>query len=165
MREERWLLWVARHTGSWSCPSPVVADGVVHVAGGYLYGVDAETGEVRWTFEEGQGFPACPTVADGVVYVWNADGFFYAVDARTGEQLWRSEIGWTSSAPAVADGVVAVGALDEFSPGAIYALDAESGKVIWQYDLRWASPTVADGVVYVTSGGSLYAFRAGDPTE
>ena len=45
----------------------------------------------------------------------------------------------------------------------IWALDASTGAILWSYatgDTSYSSPAVANGVVYVGSYGSVYAFHA-----
>jgi outer membrane protein assembly factor BamB len=63
------------------------------------------------------------------------------------------------SAPAVADGVVYVGSLDQ----KVYALDARTGALLWEYatgDWVESSPAVANGMVFIGSfDHNLYAFR------
>jgi outer membrane protein assembly factor BamB len=52
-----------------------------------------------------------------VVYVGSDDGNVYALDAASGTKKWAYPIGGMDSSPAVADGVVYVGALG----GGVYA--------------------------------------------
>ena len=62
---------------------------------------------------------------------------------------------------AVANGVVYVGSQDAH----LYALNASTGALLWQYTTAgvvFSSPMVANGMVYVCSGGvglDLYAFQ------
>ena len=64
------------------------------------------------------------------------------------------------SSPAVANGIVYVGADDNN----LYALNASAGTTIWTYGttgLVDSSPAIANGVVYVGSeDDSVYAFGA-----
>jgi outer membrane protein assembly factor BamB len=64
------------------------------------------------------------------------------------------------SSPAVANGIVYVGALDTN----VYAFNANTGALIWSFPTVgevFQSPAVANGVVYVgTFGGLLYALNA-----
>ena len=49
------------------------------------------------------------------------DNYLYAEDAESGGLLWHYETGdWVISSPAVVDGVVYVGSVDNY----LYALDA-----------------------------------------
>ena len=96
--------------------------------------------------------------ADGVVYA-TAGQSVDALNASTGALLWTFATRDNSgSSPAVANGVVYVGA----NFGTLYALDATSGAQLWSAHLihYGNSPAVANGVVYVTSNQELYALNA-----
>jgi outer membrane protein assembly factor BamB len=74
------------------------------------------------------------------------------LDEATGNEEWAVNIGgWSTSTPAIHEGVVFIGSDD----GNVYALDAAaSGAVLWTYSTGasvWAAPAVADGKVYVGS--------------
>ena len=122
--------------------SPTVVDGSVYVGNnsGFLYAIDAETGEQEWRFDEPEDWiTAAPTYAGGTVYVgtgWNGfDTDVYAVDAETGEQEWSFEAnGEVGSSATVADGTVYVGShLTEQADGNSVVpmaelADAETGR-------------------------------------
>jgi outer membrane protein assembly factor BamB len=148
--------------------SPVVADGIVYFGSGdgYLYALDAATGDLRWKFKTGDVVHASPAYVNGVVFVGSWDSYFYAVDAKTGNEKWRfhggedplihNQVGFQSS-PAVIDGTVYTGCRD----AQVYALDAATGKEKWRFDnaLSWVitSPAVTKGkVFFATSDSSLY---------
>lgn len=148
--------------------SPVVADGVVYFGSGdgYLYALNAATGDLHWKFKTGDVVHASPAYVSGVVFVGSWDSYFYAVDAKTGKEKWRfhggedplihNQVGFQSS-PAVIDGTVYTGCRD----AQVYALDAATGKEKWRFDnaLSWVitSPAVARGkVFFATSDSSLY---------
>ncbi len=156
-------------------PSPTVVDGVVYVGSKYpcLYAIDAGTGEQKWCFKYPANLPwveSSAAVANGTVYVGSSDWFkVNAVDAATGELRWDfTTKGDPWSSPAVADGVVYIGA----TGGLLYALDAATGAEKWTVrteaalktvDIRFeggvvSSPTVVDGIVYFGGlDGKLYA--------
>ena len=80
-------------------------------------------------------------------------------DRSTGDLLWTYPSTPNSSSPAVANGVVYIGSLDDN----VYALNASTGAELWSYatglPIVCASPAVANGVVYVGSlDGRVYAF-------
>lgn len=148
--------------------SPVIVQGTVYFGSGdgYLYALDAASGELKWKFKTGDVIHASPAYADGVLYVGSWDSFFYAVDAATGKEKWRfhggedpvihNQVGFQSSA-AVVDGVVYVGCRDSN----VYALDAATGKEKWRFnnEMSWviSSPAVTQGkVFFATSDSSLY---------
>lgn len=113
--------------------------------------------------------PAAPAIVGNTVYYACRDRF-YALDAETGRVLWRYPTDQPLDAqfrttPAVADGVVYVGATDSN----LYALSATSGRHLWSFRAQGAilsPPTVVDGVVYFgSSDGRVYALNAktGEP--
>ncbi len=55
-----------------------------------MYALDAESGELLWTFEADSDLSPPPLVVGGVVFVENLDNV-YALDAAMGKELWRSE--------------------------------------------------------------------------
>jgi hypothetical protein len=113
---------------------------------------------------------APPAVAQGTVYV-GAGGDFVARDAGTGILQWTAHTDASiHSSPAVVDGVVYVASWKDFTANRnrLYAFDAAgttncsgSPKVctpLWTADLGFpqnSAPTVANGVVYVTTGGEF----------
>ena len=123
-----------------------------------------------------------PAVASGIVYMGSYDGNLYAFSAKATSNcaglpticspLWTAATGGQiQSSPAVASGIVYVGSND----GKLYAFSAAgmsgcSGaprtcSPLWTATPAVgqpvaSSPAVADGVVYVGSSDSLYAFSA-----
>jgi outer membrane protein assembly factor BamB len=84
----------------------------------------------------------------------------YALDAATGAVKWTAITGGAvESSPAVANGVVYIGAWDDHT---VYALDAGSGATLWTKTTGgyiYPSPAVANGVLYIGSGDAkMYAF-------
>ena len=137
---------------------------------GYVYALDAASGEVSWRFEAGASyysspFPAggsyysspFPTVVDGAVYVGSADGNVYALDAGSGELHWRFEAeDEVSVHQAVVDGTVYATS----AGGHVYALDADTGELHWRYSIGLRShPYLAiSGMIFVGGGrGTLHA--------
>ncbi|HVT39773.1 MAG TPA: PQQ-binding-like beta-propeller repeat protein [Gemmatimonadaceae bacterium] len=145
------------------------AGAVIFGAGdGNVYALDAATGKERWHVHTEGRVRSSPAIDRGRIFVGSADGVLYALDAATGATAWRYRTEGASlsskdygfdrrtiqSSPAVADGIVFVGARDGF----LYAVDAATGKLRWRADnkVSWvnASPAIADGVVYsATSDG------------
>jgi len=146
--------------------SPAVADGTVYVRGGDddVYALDATDGSEQWRYGTGSGISS-PTVTDSTIYVVEY-GNVYALDATDGTEQWHYETrSAVLSSPAVADGTVYVGSVDDH----VYALDATDGTEQWQFEIGddvESSPAVADGTVYVGSDdGNVYALDATDGTE
>lgn len=166
---------VDTRTSTANC-SPVVVDGVVYTGStgepGYLYALDAETGEERWSYETPGFVTSAPAVRDNVLYVGTWGRRVYAIDIADGTERWTTDIGHRvgRSSPAVSDGRVILGTMgdgpmvvtgeteeDDFQACAIVALDTETGGELWRYDEFGrkenieASPAVADATAYVGS--------------
>jgi hypothetical protein len=145
--------------------------------------------QLDWTADTGRTHSyTSPVVADGTVYYTGSGQLdAYAVGCASGGRsctpLWQSAdvdaLGWQIQySPAVANGVVYVGAGGEYSGRTeldAFAVGCTSGggscMPLWraQVGASWGvldigSPTVANGVVYVGSSegaaGKLYAFAA-----
>jgi outer membrane protein assembly factor BamB len=126
---------------------------------GYMYSIDANTGDLIWDRQLELPVGSSPAVGGGKVYVGSNDNFVYCLDADVGSLVWRFETqGPVLSSPAVADGKVFVGSDDGF----VYAIDRSSGIALWSYktdNFVRSSPAVSDGKVFVGSDdGYLYAF-------
>lgn len=81
----------------------------------------------------------------------------------TNDILWIYDTNSTvSSSPAIADGILYVGAVDSN----LYAIDALDGSLVWTFNTSgpiYSSPAVADGNVYFLSDfpdGNLYSLDA-----
>lgn len=158
----------------WS--SPAVADGTLYVGSydGYLYALDADSGERRWRYRTGDRIDGSPAVANGTVYVGSFDRNVYALDADTGEERWiHGTRGIVRSSPTVHDGVVYIGAFcrdEECSAfydvqwparGYLYAFDADTGVVRWRYETGdgvITKPAVTEETVWFgSSDNAVYA--------
>lgn len=194
--EERWIYGTKGIVRS----SPTVRDGTVYFGAhcraeecgayydvqwpevGYVYAIDAETGDLRWRYETGDGVVSSPAVDGETVYVGSSDNALYAIDAFTGETRWRYETDASiMSSPVYVDGRLYVGTVGS----GVYAIDAEDGEARWKYDadkqlddgidlsaVITGTPTVCDGTVYVGSivpgdevYGELHAISAADGTR
>ena len=141
--------------------APAVANGIVYCTvvlygnnrSGRVYALNAATGTVLWAQALGaEGYPASPTVANGIIYVPSEDQNIYAFNAYSGAPIWKYKTtGFPSDAAAVANGVLYVGA------DYLYALNAADGTLLWKSDFILGygdgfTGVVANGVVY--TGGS-----------
>ena len=155
----------------------VVGD-VLYIGGGdgLVRALSTSDGSEIWRFRtegvdldaESAGFDrtqiqASPAVVDGTVYIGSRDAFLYALDASTGEERWRRDDGsaWVVSSVAVSGDRLFNG---RSSSGNFRGVDRHDGEELWVQNARGAvftSPTVADGLVYVASGGGwMWAYDA-----
>jgi outer membrane protein assembly factor BamB len=152
--------------------SSAVANGhvVFGSVDGMLYSLDARTGREQWRYRAGGRVYSSPAIAGGTVFVGSQDGVVHAVDVNTGKLTWRFETegkklesaDWgfdrttIQSSPAVANGMVYIGARNGF----LYALDAATGAERWRFDhkVSWVntSPAVSDGLVYAASSDGRF---------
>src|SRR5207237_5770600 len=80
----KWKFKTERVIEAWFS-SPTVSGDTAYFGSddGYLYALNALTGELKWKFKTGDVVYSSTAVADGAVYVGSHDGYLYAVDART----------------------------------------------------------------------------------
>jgi outer membrane protein assembly factor BamB len=141
---------------------------------GTVYGIDAGTGRIRWTYHASGAVKGAIAYANGNVYFADYAGRAYAVRASNGHQIWAvatngAQDGFGSgnfySSPAVAFGRVYIGNTD----GRVYSFAAATGQLAWATATGayvYSSPAVADipglgPTVYIGSyDGNLYAFNA-----
>ncbi|MBW1876978.1 MAG: PQQ-like beta-propeller repeat protein [Deltaproteobacteria bacterium] len=150
----------------------------------FIYGLDRESGEVRWRFRTLDQTWSSPAVdaESARLYIGNNNlvgigGNVFALDGATGEQEWASgeSLGSVAASPLLADGRVYVGGFD----GYLRAYDAVDGEPMWAFGARdhlYASPgrlsdgtmvqPAADGTVYALdphSGSVVWAFDTPEP--
>ena len=149
--------------------SPAVAHGRIYAGttGGYLYALDAHSGELRWRYDAGSDLMFSPAVDDDTVYIGSADGHLHAVAADTGEQRWRYAmerrlLTWppfARGAPgfhaALHDGVVYVAGRH----GRLHGIDVATGEQVRELDTGAddTPPAVRDGVLYTGDDGEVIA--------
>jgi outer membrane protein assembly factor BamB len=165
-------LWT-RSTGGIVRSSPTVAGGTVFVGThcrssecaifydedfpkeGYVYALDADSGDVIWRYETGDEVLSTPAVDSSVVYVGSSDRNVHAVDRSTGERSWAYETGGPIyGSPVLSGGRVYVGSNSDN----VYALDADTGDLAWEFDpqasVLTGSPAVCDDSLYIGGGVS-----------
>jgi polyvinyl alcohol dehydrogenase (cytochrome) len=171
--------------GLTSNAQPTIAAGRVFVGSdnGYLYSLDARTGCVYWSFQNGSIIRNSPSVGpvsgreptQYAVFFGDGHANVYALDARTGRQLWKTKVDPHFVARITAGTkfyrgrlFVPVSSSEEFASGnagyscctargSVVALDANTGKQIWK---AWVVPeepkpwkTQANGVVLYRPAG------------
>lgn len=154
---ELWATEVGRENASGQPGRPAVHDGTVYV-GWWPHGAeayDAETGERRWQQEVDGDVVCSPTATDERILFPDTTGVT-ALDPEEGTEQWRFDHGGNvtnAGAVAVADGTMFV--VSDTEAQLLHAVDVTTGEAKWQTEgvAREATPVVADGVVYLASGG------------
>lgn len=160
-------------TGDSVYSSPHAQDGMVYFgsADHHVYAADAKTGSVKWKQKTGGAVLAGPNVAGGVVCVGSTDTKIYGLDAATGSVRWNVQGHNMYQSKVATDGQhFFVGGWDN----RFRCIDAETGREIWALKLgksarsnvfsafspAIASPTVGEGIVYVsTNDGILHGLE------
>ncbi len=157
---------------------PVVVQGrviVFHRVGNeaVVEALDAHDGGRLWrfavpndyqdSFGMDDGPRACPTVADGRVFVHGAEGMVHALDFSTGRLLWSYDTVKETGSPqgffgracaplVVGDKVIVTpGGRTSEGPAAVIALKAADGSLVWQAledEAGYASPMLHEGTVF-----------------
>ena len=146
--------------------SPAVADGVVYVGArdGFLYALDAATGQLRWRVDHKVSWViTTPAVSEHTIFAGSSDAHFVQAVDTTGRELWRVNTDvpvWSS--PAIAGNLVFFGD----GAGRVHAVDRRSGTERWMFrsgSTVFSSPAVAGRlVIFGSTDGSVYALRADD---
>ena len=76
-------VWSFETAGPVSTSSPAVTDKAVYIGStdGYLYSLDAQTGELRWKFHTGASVVSSPVIWNDMVFVGSRDHKLYALQA------------------------------------------------------------------------------------
>jgi len=153
---------------------PVVHDGVVYLAMGQdpahgqgqgrLYAIDpGGHGDVTrrrrlWENTDVGRVIACPIVDQGLVYVADYNGEVHCIDAATGTRLWVHDLlAGVWGAALLANDKLYVG--DEDGMMTVFRAGPQK-KVLATMDMDapiWSVPSVADGVLYVSTARRLVA--------
>jgi len=147
--------------------APLVENGVVYIGSDNdsLYALNAVTGGLIWRASADATLAqSTPTISNGVLYIGAESGSLFAFDAATGTQKWKALAGASVyDQPFVYNNTVYVTA----DNGNLYAVNAQTGAAGWNIPQMYANGSgaiVANGVLYVGTGGSRY-FYALDPAN
>jgi outer membrane protein assembly factor BamB len=150
-------------------------DGVVYDCGKDMYEValDLRTGKLLWSynFDADSGpVPVATSVADlvGDTLYEAYNGYVYSMNATTGTVNWRTatQVGMVLDSPVISgapgDQVLFIGDLS----GNVWAYRISDGTLVWSKalgDKVIASAAVADGLLVMASGTTLYGFTPSTP--
>lgn len=98
---------------------------------GTVYALDANSGDVIWSYRTDGKIFSTPAVGGGIVVVGSTDGNVYGLDLTNGKKKWAFKCGKSVlGSPVIYAGKIFIGASDN----CFRALDLKSGKLLWQYD-------------------------------
>lgn len=143
--------------------TPMIVDGVVYVGNmkwseTEFFAINANDGEIIWSFPLDEYVVPSAAVADGMVFFGDRSlpDNFHALNITTGSEVWSySASNGMHSSPAVSDGMVFFGSMIAGSERkSVYALDEFTGAEIWTLvvgtgSATASSPVVYDGIVYI----------------
>lgn len=158
----------------------IVGASTLGVQTAYLYALNATDGTEAWPpipLGSGSAGVSSPVVFDGVIYVGNGSGsgpdacppeghWLNAISAETGDVLWQAQIIDPNecrkdvlSSPAVTQDTVIVGTGGSCSTcPTVFAFERLTGALKWSAlvfaPYIYPAPSIADGIVYVNSGGA-----------
>jgi outer membrane protein assembly factor BamB len=124
--------------------------------------LNATTGAVVWTTLTKGPMIFNGAYSDGMFFRGGTDdNTMYCFNATTGQIIWTytpqgDDDGYFVTGPAIGYGMV----YEMNKDGYFYALDMQTGSLVWKYKgpdstLLWPGmPSIADGMVYVTTGES-----------
>ncbi len=169
--------------GQWSSPAYGSVDGthqaVFPGGDGWLYALDARTGDLLWKFDcnppdavwklGGAGtrnnLIATPVIYDNSVFIGVGQdpehgagiGHLYRIDARQRGDITQSGLMWHLGGDAFGRTMSTCAIRDDLLyaadlGGFFYCIDARDGSLLWQHDLEaavWGSPMIVDGKVYI----------------
>lgn len=142
--------------------APVLLGPLLVVAGedGTITGLDAATGDERWTRQIGGAVEAPLTGVDDRVLVGSSGGKVVVLSSADGQVIHEINArGPVKRSPAIADGTAYIAA----DSGVVTAFDIMSGEVDWMLDLaaddsvtlsepEVSTPAYSDGMLYVVRG-------------
>jgi outer membrane protein assembly factor BamB len=144
--------------------SPLVYQDRVYIGAGdgYMYVLDAKTGNQQFRIRTARSITSSPTVVDDVLYFGSNDGVLYAVNPNTGEPIWKplyNAGNSINSAPVIANGLIFVTTNDNTLHAAVQANGRFRWKQHFPYRVEADSIVFADNTLYVPGGPKLYALQ------
>jgi outer membrane protein assembly factor BamB len=149
--------------------TPVVANGLVIVTGGYpsggrpIYAI-RPGGTIAWRLENGSPYTPTPVVYDGVLYILRDNGVLTTHDVKTGARIYQQRIatgtGGFSASPVVADGKLYFASED----GDVFVVRAgRTFELLGRNamgQLCMATPAISGDLLLVRTRTTLYAIGA-----
>ena len=124
---------------------------------------DASKDHVRWSWKRGLPYVSSPLCYHGRVWFLQAGGLVSALDAATGKPIIDrarlSDRGEYYLSPVGAAGHVLAGSAE----GTLYVIGADAPELVVEQTITFdeelfATPAVLDGIIYLRTKGTLWAF-------
>jgi outer membrane protein assembly factor BamB len=150
--DQRWRFDIpgnARLKGIRSSPAADSGTVVFGADDGSVYGLNAETGALRWKTDTGAPVSASPLIDNGKVFIGNRAGTVFAISQSTGTLAWRANAGAGVFGNAVPAGTLVIFGT---SSGNVLAYQRADGARVWSADAGGpvnAGGAVAGFVMYV----------------
>jgi outer membrane protein assembly factor BamB len=155
------------HESSGTDGPQVVGDYLLFGSDLQIHAVRASGGEAVWDAQLGNGSFSFPAVEGKTLYVGALDGKFYAIDLRTGAVLWSyaANAGVIEGSITLSRGTAFYGTTCFCGGvgGYVIAVDLVTHTELWRAPVPTqirATPSIAGGLIYITSYDGLYAFNA-----
>lgn len=92
--------------------SPAITDKLIVIGSRdkHVYGIDRQSGELKWSFQTRAAVDSSPVVAGKNVYFGSKDKNIYGVSLETGEEVWKYPARQSvTGSPAIAEGFLVIG--------------------------------------------------------
>jgi outer membrane protein assembly factor BamB len=133
---------------------------------GYIYCLDAATGDLLSEYKTGDKIWGTPTVADNTLYIGSFDKTLYALNTDGLSLKWSFQAeGSIIAKPLVANGTVYIGSFDRN----LYAINAANGALKWKFMANnwfWTQPIIVNDTLYAGClDGFIYILKADTGAE
>jgi outer membrane protein assembly factor BamB len=87
------IVWIFDQAEAGFETNPLVVNGLLYAGSrdGWMYALDADTGNLLWSYETGGPILFSAAYRDGVIYFASNDAHAYALDADDGSLVWKSD--------------------------------------------------------------------------
>jgi len=172
--EAFWCEGLVASRGDLSYSSPVVADGVCLVQGGYvgpsiglrLGGEGDVTGSRRiWHHPELMSNCGSGVFAGGAVFIPDMDGFLYCIEPKSGEALWRRRISRGGTWGSVVSAGGRLYLMNQKGTTYVFAPRSEELELLAENPLGEttnATPAVAGGRIFLRTHEAIYCIADAD---
>jgi len=141
--------------------TPVVHNGNVYLGNlqGRFFSINAESGELNWSFSGKGSVFATASVDNEAVYSATASGILYKISIADGVEIWQKDLLDPLSIGMLLSGrYIYIGSLNR----KFYSLDKDTGEILWSVLLDGrvrTSPLEYNGNIFIgTENRFVYAF-------